>query len=338
MQPRLHRAIRWLPLAALLAATPAQAITLKIATVVPAGTRFLEELRSAGDAIAERTGGDVQLKLFPGGVMGSDGAVLRKMKIGQLHGAVLRAGGLAEIDPAAQVYSMPFVFRTHAEVAYVRERIDPVIREKLRARGYVVAGISEGGFTYLFSKKPIRRLEDLAQRRVWVPEGDRISARMFDKGGSQSVALPISDVFTSLQTGLIDTVAINPAGAIALQWHAGVDYQTDAPLLFLVGMLILDERAVERIDAGHRDTVLGILRDTFERLDAINRENNREAMAALRDQGIELVAPERPPSERRWQNVARDTLAELEREGDFDGALLERVHGLVDEYRAQHGD
>lgn len=338
MQTRPRCSLRFLPFAALLVAGAAQAVTLKIATVVPAGTAFVEELRAAGSMIAERTDGDVELKLFPGGVMGSDSAVLRKMKIGQLHGAVLRAGGLAEIHQHAQVYSMPFVFRSYEEVAYVRERIDPAIRERLRQEGYVVAGISVGGFTYLFSKKPIRDVEDLAARRVWVPEGDRITAQMFENGGSQTVSLPISDVFTSLQTGLIDTVTVNPAGAIALQWHAGVSYQTDAPLILLVGVLVLDQGVVARMDDDDRETVLGILRETFARLDEINRENNREAMAALRTQGIELIEPEQPPSQRRWQEIARATLEELEREGKYDSTLLERVRGLVEEYRAQHGD
>lgn len=335
--PSRHRCIaRILLPAVLLFASTAQAVTLKIATVVPAGTAFIKELRAAGERIADETGGRVDLKLFPGGVMGNDSAVLRKMKIGQLHGAIVTSAGLAKIHPDAQVYSMPFVFRSYQEVEYVRERIDPVIRERLREEGYVVAGISEGGFTYLFSKKPIRRMEDLGERRVWVPEGDEITARMFENGGSQSVSLPISDVFTSLQTGLIDTVTINPAGAIALQWHSGVSYQTDAPLLFLVGMLVIDERAFARIDEGDRDTVLGILRDTFDRLDEVTRKDNQEAMQALREQGIELVEPARPPSERRWQGVARETLNALEQEGKYDWSLLERVRGLVQEYRARH--
>jgi len=334
---RFPLALGLLALAAALAAANAQAKTLKIATLVPAGTAFLDQLRTAGDTISERTQGRVKLKLFPGGVMGNDSAVLRKIKIGQLQGAVVTATGLQEIHPDAQVYSMPFVFRSYDEVEYVRERIDPVIRERLRSRGFVAAGISEGGFTYLFSKQPIRRLEDLKNARVWVPQGDSISARMFQNAGSEPVSLPVSDVFTSLQTGLVDTVAITPTGAIALQWHTGVGYQADAPLLFLVGMLVFDQRALEGIEPADREVLMDVMHETFERLDRINRENNEEATKALRAQGIELVEPARPPQERRWAQIARETLDNLAREGEFDPALLDRVRSLVDEYRQQHG-
>ena len=325
-------ALAWL----LLLPAAGAATTLKIATSVPAGTSFVEQLKKAGRTIAERTDGRVELKLFPGGVMGNDQAVLRKIRIGQLHGAVITANGLSRIHPATQVYSLPFVFRNRAEVAYVRERIDPVIRERVRSEGFVVTGISEGGFTYLFSKDPIAGVDDLAEAKVWVPQGDEITARMFERTGSQPVSLPISDVYTSLQTGLIDTVAINPAGAIALQWHTGVTHYTDAPLLFVVGMMVVDERAFEGLDPADRETVRAVLERTFERLDEITAEDNREALEALEARGIEAVEPRLPPNERRWEEIARETLQSLEEEGRFNPALLERVRGLVREYRERH--
>ena len=311
------------------------ATTLKISTIVPAGTAFMQELRGAGEEIARRTDGRVQFKLFPGGVMGSDQAVLRKMRIGQLHGAVITAVGLQNIEPDVQVYSLPFVFRNYDEVEYVRKRLDPVIAERVASAGYVLAGMSEGGFTYLFSKQPIRRMEDLKQARMWAPEGDQVTRRMLERGGATVVSLPLSDVYTSLQTGLIDTVTISPSGAIALQWHTGVNYQVDAPLLLLMGMLVFDQRALAPLQAEDRDTLLAVLERTFDRLDEINREQNREAQQALRAQGIELLEPARPPAERRWQTIADDTLEELAREGKFDDTLLQRVKALVAEYRSQ---
>jgi len=325
--------------AALLIAAGAHAAeTLKIATAVPAGTSFVKELKKAGATIAERTNGRVELKLFPGGVMGADKAVLRKIKIGQLQGAVVTANGLAEINPDAQVYSLPFLFRNRAEVDYVRERLDPVIRERVRSAGYVVLGISGGGFTYLFSKQRVPRLEALADTRVWVPPGDEITARMFRNAGSQTVALPVSDVYTALQRGLIDTVAINPAGAISLQWHTGVSYYTDAPLLYLVGMMVVDQRAFQKIDEADQKTVRNVLSDAFERLNAITREDNAEALEALKSRGIEAVQPEASPGERGLQRIARQTLNKLDSEGRFDADLLARVRELVQEYRAKHGE
>jgi TRAP-type C4-dicarboxylate transport system substrate-binding protein len=309
--------------------------TLKISTIVPAGTSFMERMREAGEAIREQTEGRVELKLFPGGVMGSDQAVLRKMRIGQLHGAVITATGLNDIHPATQAYSMPFTFRDHDELQFVRQHLDPVIRERVRERGYVVAGMAEGGFTYLFSKQPLRRIEDLGDARMWAPQGDDITARLLEDAGAQVVSLPLSDVYTSLQTGVLDTVTVNPSGMIGLQWHTGVNYQTDVPLLMLMAMMVIDQRALAPLDEQDRATVLKVIDETFRGLDEMNREADREAQKALRKTGIELVEPARPPGERRWQASAERSLDKLASEGRFRDGLYERVKSLVSEYRGR---
>ncbi|MDZ7829597.1 MAG: TRAP transporter substrate-binding protein DctP [Halofilum sp. (in: g-proteobacteria)] len=318
-----------------LAPAAAATTTLKISTIVPAGTSFMQQMRAAGEAVRERTEGRVELKFFPGGVMGSDPAVLRKMRIGQLHGAVITATGLNNIHPATQAYSMPFTFRNHEELQFVRQRLDPVIRERVRKRGYVVAGMAEGGFTYLFSKQPLRRMEDLSDARMWAPQGDDITARLLEDAGAQVVSLPLSDVYTSLQTGVLDTVTVNPSGMIGLQWHTGVNYQTDVPLLMLMAMMVIDERALAPLDEADRTALLNVMDETFRGLDEMNRQADREAQEALREAGIELVEPSRPPGERRWQASAERSLDKLASEGRFRDALYDRVKSLVSEYRSR---
>ncbi|MDX1609324.1 MAG: TRAP transporter substrate-binding protein DctP [Halofilum sp. (in: g-proteobacteria)] len=315
-------------------ASPAAQV-LKISTIVPAGTAFMQELRAAEEEIHRQTDGRVQLKLFPGGVMGSDRSVLRKIRIGQLHGAVITAVGLQNLHPDTQVYSLPFTFRSYEEVEYVRARLDPEIRDRVARAGFVLGGLAEGGFTYLFSKQPIRTLEDLRDKRMWSPEGDDVTRRMLERAGIKVVSLPVSDVYTSLQTGLVDVVTINPSGAIGLQWHTGVNYQLDAPLLLLMAMLVFDDRALARLEPADREAVMKIFRETFERLDGINRRANREAQEALRGLGIELLQPARPPDERQWQKVADRALQELAADGAFNSELYQRVKSLVAEYRSR---
>lgn len=333
----MRRTVVALALAALCLAPAgaATAATLKISTIVPAGTPFMQEMRECAQTVDERTDGRVRIKLFPGGVMGSAQSVLRKMRIGQLHGAVITAAGLNQIHPVTQIYSMPFTFRNYDEVAFVRKQLDPVIRERVRSRGYVVAGMAEGGFTYLFSKRPIRVLEDLGQARMWAPQGDDITTRMLEDAGARVVTLPLSDVYTSLQTGLIDTVTVNPSGAIGLQWHTGVNYQLDAPLLLLMAMVVIDEKTLDRLEPADREVVVTELDDTFKRLDRINRKANADAQKALIEAGIELVEPARPPGERRWRDTAELSLERLAAEGRFDGTLYQQVKSLVAEYRSR---
>src|SRR5512140_2883564 len=152
------RSLLSLLLAALLAVpfAPAQALTLKIATLAPDGTAWMQELRKGGDEIAQRTAGRGTVKFYPGGSMGSDRVVWRKIRAGQLQGGALTGGALAEINPDAQIYSLPMLFRSYDELDYVRARMDKKIEQGIEAHGFVTFGLTDGGFAYLMSSSPLR--------------------------------------------------------------------------------------------------------------------------------------------------------------------------------------
>ena len=106
----------------------AAAKTLKIATLAPAGTSWMKQMKEGARIIKQRTEGRVKIKFYPGGVMGNDKSVHRKIKIGQLHGGAFTPGGLAQIDTSIQSLGLPLMFNTLAEVDYVRKRMDSVLK------------------------------------------------------------------------------------------------------------------------------------------------------------------------------------------------------------------
>ena len=317
-----------------LVAQSSAALTLKIATISPDGTTWMNEMRKGAREIEQRTSNRVRLRFYPGGVMGSDKNVLRKIRIGQLQGGAVTGGGLEQIYFDSQIYSVPFAFRSEDEVDYVRARMDRQIADGLLARGFVSFGIAEGGFAYLMSNAPIRDVEDLKGHKVWVPEGDRLSRAVFDAAHISPVSLPLPDVLTGLQTGLIDTIGSSPIGAIALQWHTRVKYVTDTPLMYLYGILIVDRKAFDKIDPADQAAVREVMGAVFKRLDGINREENHQAREALRGQGIEFIAPA-PGSEQRWNEIA-DQALDHGRDDLFTPAVLTALHRYLDEYRSRH--
>src|SRR5690606_29969874 len=188
-------------------ALPAVGAELKVATIAPDGSHWMREMRAAAAEIKERTGGSVEIRFYPGGVMGNDAQVLRKIRIGQLHGGAFTAGGLAERYSALNLYGIPLLFRSLDEVDYVREHLDPVLTAGLEEAGFVGFGFIEGGFARLMANHPVRGIEDMRRRKVWVPEGDPISFFAMEELGLSPVVLPVTDVLTGLQTGLLDIVA-----------------------------------------------------------------------------------------------------------------------------------
>lgn len=316
----------------LITTTVAQAKTFKIATIAPDGTRWMEELNNGADEIKKLTKGRVKFRFYPGGIMGNDKSVLRKIRIGQLHGGAITGGGLQNIYNDSQVYSLPLAFRSYEEVDYVRKRMDQLIIDGLHESGYVSFGLSEGGFAYLMSGETLDDVEKLKSQKVWAPDDDPIGRAAFEAIGVSPIPLPLTDVLTGLQTGLIDTVAASPIGAIALQWHTKVKYLNQTPLIYLYGTMIIDRKDFEKISKEDQQTVRRVMSDIFKRLDSINREDNDKAYSALQQQGINFVSISEA-SQGRWISSVESATQELIKAGTIGDKITQTLYKHLDEFR-----
>jgi TRAP-type C4-dicarboxylate transport system substrate-binding protein len=316
------------------AVSPASARTLKIATVMPDGSSWLDEMRRAADEIKERTAGRVKLKFYPGGVMGNDKTVLRKIRAGQLQGGAFTSGALAAVFPDIELYSLPLMFRNYAEVDYVRERMDGKMRAGLEKAGFVALAVSDGGFAYLLSRKPLRKVEDMGGAKVWIVEDDVMSQIAFDIAGVTPVPLPLADVYTGLQTGLVDTVAAPPMGAIAFQWHTKVRYMTDVPLMYLVGVLVVDRKTFEKLSPEDQAVLRQVVGEASSRLEQETRVGDENAKQALRKQGIEFVMAESAEEISRWHNISQRAIVKLRAMNRYSEAMIEELLHHVESFRA----
>jgi TRAP-type C4-dicarboxylate transport system substrate-binding protein len=309
------------------------AARLKIATLAPAGTTWMKEMKAGAEQIKQRTEGRVKLKFYPGGVMGNDKSVHRKIKIGQLQGGAFTPGGLAQVNPSIQALGLPMMFDTYAEVDYVRAKMDPIMRQQMEDSGFVILGISDGGFVRILSKKPMQDLESIRASKVWIPEGDEVGQVVFRALGITPVALPISDIFTGLQTGLIETVAVNPTGAIAFQWHSSASYMTEIPISYLIGVLAVQKKAFDKLSAEDQAVVREEVGKVFKRLDELNRKDDLAAMEALKKHGITFVSPN-PGEAERWRSIADGAIDEMAESGTISAEIVSQAREYLQSFRS----
>jgi len=324
-----------LSIVVLMLSAPAMAVTLKIATATPNGSQWMNDMRASAAEIKERTEGRVVIKYYGGGVKGDDAKVLGQIRIRQLQGGAFTPSALAARYSDLNLYGMPLVFESEEEAAYVRSRMDARLQQGLEDIGFVNFGFATSGFASIMSSTPVRTLDDLKGKRVWVPEGDSISYASMQAMSLNPVTLPLTDVLTGLQTGLIDIVAIPPIVALVLQWHTKVKYITQVPLVYTLGFMAIDKKAFDKIDVADQAIVREVMAKTYQNFDQANLVDNQGAFDALVRSGIELTKFD----DDEFVKV-RDLLLEsnlkLGGEGAFTLELYEEMLGYIGEYRSEH--
>ena len=318
----------------LLGSHSASAVTLKIATLSPDGSYWMQKMRAGADEIEKQTGGRVNLKFYPGGVMGDDATVMRKMRLHQLQGAAVTSGVLNNVYPDIQLYNQVLLFQNELEVDYVRQKMDAELMQGMEQHGLVSLGFAGVGFAYLMSTAPIQTLADMRSQKAWAPDDNKIAISALQAFDISPIPLPLRDVLMGLQTGMINVVAGSPVGALALQWHSKIKYITDLPMLYLFGVLAIDKPAFDEIATADQQIVRSIMASAIKEIDQHSREDNQQAISALQNQGIQLIKPT-PADVAELKQKIEATNKEFEQTAGLSPNKNAKLHQYLTEIRAQ---
>lgn len=312
-----------------------QATTFKIATLSPDGSMWMTEMRAGAKIIKEKTSGRIKFKFYPGGVMGDNKAVLRKIRIGQLHGGALTAGSLTRFYTDNQIYSLVLKYKSQGEIDYVRKTLDPVIMAGLEKGGFVTFGLAETGFAYVMStKNPVSSVAQLKKQKAWIPANDPVALEAIRAFEVTPIPLPLGDVLAGLQTGLIDTIAASPIGALALQWHTQIKYITELPILYSYGTLAISNKAFKKAKPDDQKIIRQVMGKIFHEIDEQNKKDNKAAYAALKKQDIIFVKPTQAEI-KEWHKYADAAQKRLISSGRITKGMVSRVDKLIKAYRSR---
>ena len=313
-------------------------ITIKMATVAPKGHALTKRMDVFNDEVIKATNNEVAFKIYWGGVQGDDNNVLRKIRLGQLHGGFFSGYSLGHIVPEVRVTEMPYIFRNDMEVKYVRDKLEKTMAAYFDEKGYIVlGGFIDIGFMYLFSKKPITSLDDLKTSKCWVPAEDSLGQAFYKSMGIQPVPLSINDVMTSVSTNLIDSAGMTPLGAIAFRWYTKFQYISDFPLINIIGANIVTKKIWGKISPENQKIVLAIAKKYADKQKHDLRIANSESYELLQQAGVKVVHidPANKPEEIQFMLDAGVAARENQVGVLYSRKLMDKTLSLIDEFRQQ---
>ena len=316
-------------LAALLAPRAEAQVTLKLGTLAPAGSTWHEVLKEMAEKWKQASGGQVTLKIYPGGAQGSEGEMVRKMAISQLQAASISNIGMHDVIAEPQMLSLPTFFADEAEAECAFGKVRGKLEQAMDQKGFVVLHWSRVGAMSMYCARPIKTPAELAGAKIFAWEGDPKSVDAFRAAGFRPVVLSSTDLVPSLQTGMIDCITNVPLYVMTTRMFDKAKYVTDMPWGFIYGATIVRKDAWERIPADTRQKLQAIAVELGAKVDVEVKRLNGDAMAAMKKQGLEVVhvdpAPWRAAMEKSWPVV---------RGGVVSAAFFDEVKAARDGCRA----
>lgn len=324
-------------LTAVLPAAPAWAkpVTLKLGTLAAAGTPWHAMLVRIDEAFQKISGKEVKLSLFAGGVLGDEPDLVKKMRIGQLHGAGLTSVGTSLLDEGIMSLHLPMMFDTYDELDWVRDRMTAKLEADLAKRGFVLLTWTDGGWVYFFSKNPIVTVGDMRKVKLFVWGGDAKSLELYTAAKCRPVPLAATDMLTALNTGLIDAYDTIPLAALVNQWFALAPHMTDLRWAPLMGAVIVTKKAWDQVPAQWQPKMLEAARAASRATRADIRRLGEEAIPEMTKRGLKIVKPD-AAQVAEWR---RETEAfwPLMRGKMGSAAYYDEVLRLRAEYRSKKG-
>lgn len=306
--------------------------TLKLATLAPEGSPWHELIVDIGEKWKAASGGRITLRIYPGGVTGDEADMIRKMRIGQLQAAALTGAGLARIAPEIQALQMPMVFASYEELDYVRDRIAPKLAAITEKQGFKILNWGDAGWVRFFAKRLIVRPEDLKPLKIFTWEGDTTYLEAMKEMGYQPVPLAATDIYTALQSGLIDAFPTTPIAALSFQWFGLANHMADVRWAAVIGALVVSTKAWQTVPDDLKPVLARSAADGAVQARAKIRPLEDQAIAAMQTHGL-VVHAVPPEALAEWEATARIGDQKIVGKA-VPAAMVAEIERLRDEYRA----
>jgi TRAP-type C4-dicarboxylate transport system substrate-binding protein len=319
----------------LLMASGLQAAVIKIGSIAPSRSIWDRALNDLALEWGKITGDAVQIKIYPGGIVGGESDMLTKMRLGTLGGGVFTNIGMTNINPDSVVFNTPFLMNTDQEFNHVFDRLKPDFEKNIEAKGFKVVFWTLIGWEYFFSKNVVLYPEDMKKEKLSYTTSGTEMGHAWKKMGYQLVPTDLKDMLMALQSGINTAFYLPPLVAGSGQFFALAPHMLNMRLAPIVGSLVLTDKAWNSIPAQFREPMMKAMAKISDRLYQQTLDLDKEALKTMSENGLII---HEPPADAlgRWRAAAALGMDELVGKA-FSKEIYDRVSAILQEYRKTRG-
>ncbi|MCU1278759.1 MAG: TRAP-type C4-dicarboxylate transport system, substrate-binding protein [bacterium] len=315
-----------------LAAGDEPTYTLRMATLAPQGTAWAREMASFARDVALVTNGQVAVKWYLGGIAGDDTEAAKRIGRDQLDGVGAGPWQCERWAPSITVTRLPGLFRSRDESKYVMARLRPTFDEEFKKSGFVFLGDAQLGPGMLFSRRPVRTMDELKHIKMWTLEADPVRTRLMSALGLSLVTLSFDQARPAYEQGRLDGFLAPPSAVLAFQWSTQAHYLVDLPTDYIMACLVVSTRAFDRLPFEHQRAVRAAAAKFMVRFDDVGLHSDAELVGRLFErQGLKVIHhDERFRAE--YEAAGRAAWEKLD-EATIPHQLIKQVRAILTAYR-----
>lgn len=270
----------------------AKPMEIKIATLVPKGSSYFEVIQDIATDWEEISNGEIKVRIYPGGVVGDERDMVRKMRIDQLQAAAVSTKGLQYISENVYGLNYPMMVQSWDELDWLRERLGSSLRQKFSDRGFELLFWADVGWVYFFSTQPILKPQDVKSLKLFTRATDFDDLELWRSSGFNPVPLTTNDVLPGLQTGLIDVVQAPAFLVLSSQWFGIANHMLDVRWAALSGGFVISNKAWDRIPDQYREEMRTAAVERSKRIKNEIRYNSDKAIDIMKEHGLVVHTPD----------------------------------------------
>ncbi len=309
---------------------------VKLGTIAPKNSVYHEVLLRMRQSWREISNGSVDLTIYPGGVAGDEVTMLRKMRAGQMHAALISGSGMSFLDEGISALQVPLMFDSLEEFDFVRSKLAPTLEQRLREKGFTVLGWGDAGWAYFFAVREFRTPTELREMKLYTSKGDDEMLRLFSEFGLNAVPLDLTELQANLETGLVDVFAVPPLVAAGYQWFASAPHMLDMRFVPIVGSVLIDNDVWDALPEDQQVLMREAAALAAQEIQSAVRNQEKAAIEEMTKYGLKVIRPD------------ETALAEWRREVDkaYPGLrgryapaeLMDEARSWRDSHRARWGE
>ncbi len=302
----------------------------------PTGSPWDITLKKIAAEWKAATGGQVQMKIYPGGIAGNEPDMIRKMRFNSLQGATLTSIGLNLIATDVMSLSIPFLIRNDGEFKYVLSKVEPYLLEKMEKDGFQLITWTMAGWVYFFSKEGVTTPRELKKLKLAAGESNPANEQAWKALGFDVIQVPLHEVLPALNSGMIEACYIVPLAAAAYQWFGIADNMMDLPISPVLGSIVVSQRVWNRVPDRYKGELLRIADDAAEELYIKTQKLEQEAIAVMLDNGL-TINPVSDAEKQMWWDEFQKGFG-LVVGKSFSKEIYDAILKYLEEYRNTYGE